>query len=189
MLENQIIVLCGKSSSGKDTLANYFKTQGYRFVTSHTTRPIRENESEGNPYYFINNETFANMLEQGEFIEYREYNTLVQGIPQKWFYGVAKSEIEESHKYIVVLDLHGLSEFKSLFGKRVKAFYIDVPSPVRTERAKLRGSFDLKEWERRLQTDNNDFHWLKLKECNVGRIPFKWQSVEELYQEIMEELV
>jgi guanylate kinase len=58
MKENTIIVLCGKSSSGKDTLASYFKTQGFKFVISHTTRPIRENESEGNPYYFISDKDF-----------------------------------------------------------------------------------------------------------------------------------
>ena len=58
MKENTIVVLCGKSSSGKDTLASYFKTQGYKFIISHTTRPMRENESEENPYYFISDKDF-----------------------------------------------------------------------------------------------------------------------------------
>ena len=127
MKENQIIVLCGKSSSGKDTLASYFKSQGYKFVISHTSRPMRENESEGNPYYFISDKKFKEMLEHNEFIEYREYNTLVEGIPQKWFYGVHQSEIEDLYKYVLVVDLQGLSEIKSKFGNRVKAFYLDVP--------------------------------------------------------------
>ena len=105
MKENQIIVLCGKSSSGKDTLASYFKSQGYKFVISHTSRPMRENESEGNPYYFISDKKFKEMLEQNEFIEYREYDTLVGGIPQKWYYGVHQSQIGEPHKTIFVVFL------------------------------------------------------------------------------------
>lgn len=188
MKENQIIVLCGKSSSGKDTLASYFKSQGYKFVISHTSRPMRENESEGNPYYFISDKKFKEMLERNEFIEYREYDTLVGGIPQKWYYGVHQSEIEELHKYVLVVDLQGLSEIKSKFGNRVKAFYLDVPTPIRTERAMERGSFDESEWHRRVQDDDNKFHWLKLKELDVKVILFRWQSVEELYQEILEEL-
>lgn len=189
MKENTIVVLCGKSSSGKDTLASYFKTQGYKFVISHTTRPMRENESEGNPYYFISDKEFKEMLERNEFIEYREYDTLVGGIPQKWLYGVHQSEIEDLHKYVHVVDLQGLSEIKSKFGNKVKAFYLDVPTPIRTERAMERGSFDEFEWERRVQDDANKFHWLKLKELDVEVIPFRWQTVEELYQEILEELI
>ena len=188
MKENQIIVLCGKSSSGKDTLASYFKSQGYKFVISHTTRPMRENESEGNPYYFISDKEFKERLEHKEFIEYREYDTLVGGKPQKWFYGVHQSQIEDLHKYVLVVDLQGLSKIKSKFGNRVKAFYLDVPTPIRTERAMERGSFDEIEWNRRVQDDDNKFHWLKLKELGVNVIPFRWQSVEELYQEILEEL-
>ena len=188
MKENQIIVLCGKSSSGKDTLASYFKSQGYKFVISHTSRPMRENESEGNPYYFISAKKFKEMLEHNQFIEYREYLSLVGGKPQKWFYGVHQSQIEDLHKYVLVVDLQGLSEIKAKFGKRVKAFYLDVPTPIRTERAMERGSFDEFEWNRRVQDDDNKFHWLKLKELDVNVIPFRWQSVEELYQEILEEL-
>ena len=187
-MKNQIIVLCGKSSSGKDTLASYFKSQGYKFVISHTSRPMRENESEGNPYYFISAKEFKEILEHNQFIEYREYNTLVGGTPQKWFYGVHQSQIEDLHKYVLVVDLQGLSEIKSKFGNRVKALYLDVPTPIRTERAMDRGSFDESEWNRRVQDDDNKFHWLKLKELDVKVIPFKWKSVEELYQEILEEL-
>ena len=188
MKENQIIVLCGKSSSGKDTLASYFKSQGYKYIISHTTRPMRENESEGNPYYFISAKKFKEMLEHNQFIEYREYLTLVGGTPQKWFYAVHQSQIEDLHKYVLVVDLQGLSEIKSKFGNRVKAFYLDVPTPIRTERAMERCSFDEFEWHRRVQDDDNKFHWLKLKVLDVNVIPFRWQSVEELYQEILEEL-
>ena len=184
--ENQIIVLLGASASGKDSLASNFKKLGWGFVTSHTTRPIRENESQGNPYHFIDKETMQGFIDNNELIEYRTYDTILNGESQKWYYAVHNNEIKPNEKYIVVLDLEGFKEFKHKFGSRVVGYYLEVPNVVRTERAMGRGSFCESEWERRLVADSNDFHWLKLKEANVEVIPFKWQTVEELYLEITE---
>ena len=53
-MNNKIIVLCGKSGTGKDSLAKLVKERlNLNFVVSHTTRPMREGESNKNPYYFI----------------------------------------------------------------------------------------------------------------------------------------
>lgn len=186
--DNQIICLLGSSGAGKDTLASYFKAQGYSFVTSHTTRPKRENESEGNPYYFIDRETMLDFIISIQLLEYRTYNTLIDNQPDIWYYGIHKDEVEDSKKYIVVIDLKGFNELKSKLGNRVKAFYLEVPEPVRRERAMKRGSFDIVEWERRVEADKSDFHWLKLKESNVQVIPFKYQMIKELYNEITGEI-
>lgn len=184
--ENQIVVLLGASASGKDSLAGYFKEHGWGFVTSHTTRPMRENESQGNPYYFIDPNTMQGFINNKELIEYRVYDTILKGDPQKWYYGTHNDEIKPNEKYIVVLDLEGYKEFKHKFGSRVVGYYLEVPNVVRTERAMSRGSFCEEEWSRRLVADSNDFHWLKLRDANVEVIPFRWQTVEELYLEITE---
>ena len=184
--DNQIICLLGSSGAGKDTLASYFKTQGYNFVTSHTTRPMRENEYEGNPYYFIDKEAMLELLNSNQLLEYRTYITLVDNIEDTWYYGIHKDEVDDSKKYVVVIDLKGFNELKAKLGNRVVGFYLEVPEPVRRERAMKRGSFDKVEWNRRVEADRNDFHWCKLKESNVTVIPFKYQTIEELYQEITE---
>ena len=186
--ENPSILLCGKSASGKDSLASYFKEQGYDFIISHTTRPLRENESEGNPYHFVSPETMQKFIDNNELIEYREYNTLVNNQPECWTYGIHKDSIKPNTKTIGVVDLEGVKSLKAHFGNRVKAFYIEVPSPVRLSRALERGSFDSIEWERRLEDDEQKFHWLKLREEGVITIPFSWQSIEGLYKEIMNEI-
>lgn len=163
-MENKIIVLCGKSASGKDSLANYFKEKGYNFITSHTTRPLRENESQGNPYYFITNSEMEELIDTDQLIEYRVYKTLVDNVPANWYYAVHKDEVQDDKKYIVVLDLHGLKEFKKYFGDRVTSFYLDVPDSIRTQRAKNRGSFNETEWNRRLKADDKDFEYNKVEE-------------------------
>lgn len=157
-MENEIIVICAPSCAGKDTLARYLeKNNEYNFVISTTTRPMRPGEFQKNPYNFTNNENFENLINNDDLIEYRTYNTLVNNIPDTWYYGVEKSEIEDNKKYVCVLDTVGLIEFKKHFGDRVISFYLNVDDNVRKERCLLRGDFDEFEWNRRLADDKIRF--------------------------------
>ena len=49
---NPIIILCGPSCAGKDTIAAGFNSsfQDFNFLISTTSRPRRSTESESNPY-------------------------------------------------------------------------------------------------------------------------------------------
>jgi guanylate kinase len=158
-MENNIIVICGFSSSGKDTISKYlFKHHGYSMVISHTSRPMRPNESERNPYFFISKGQFENMIDNNEFIECRKYNTLVNGIPETWYYGLHKNCINLSrHTYVVVLDLLGLIELKKYYKDNIISFFIDVDEPTRKKRAIDRDGFDETEWNRRYEDDKNKF--------------------------------
>ena len=156
-MENKIIVLCGYQGSGKDYLASELKKRGFDFIISHTTRPMRPNESEENPYYFTTKEKFLKMIENDEILEYRTYNTLVNNIPDTWYYGVHKQAVKDDRTYVVVLDKLGLIEFKKEFKDRVVSFYIDTSDSNRYERANSRGGFNSQEWERREIADKKEF--------------------------------
>ena len=153
-MDNEIIVLLGKCCAGKDyTARDLVRNFGYNFVVSTTTRPMRDGESEGDPYYFITNAEFENKIANGGMIEYREYirNN------DKWYYGVTEGSIEDDKKYVAVLDIIGLRGFRKRFGDRVHATYIDVPDDVRLARCKRRGDFDENEWELRALDDAKKF--------------------------------
>lgn len=151
---NIVLALVGFSSAGKDTLAKYAHDNlGYNFVVSHSTRPMRAGESQGNPYYFINDNEMCSLFVQNKLIEAREYDS-VYG---KWFYAVSKDEIEDSKKYVVVVDFSGFQSLKKHFGDRVKSVFIDCSEPERRKRAQLRGDFNLDEWNRRYEDDNAKF--------------------------------
>ena len=157
MDDNKIIVLVGHSGCGKDTLARMLcKHLGYEFIVSHTTRPMRNGESEGDPYYFISDDTFKGMMNQ--MIEHRAYHTSVNNIPETWYYGVHEDTVDLSKNgYVVVLDVIGLQDFKKHFGDKVVSFFINVPEPIRRERVTLRGDFDECEWVRRWEDDKKIF--------------------------------
>lgn len=114
---------------------------------------MRAGESQGNPYYFINDNEMCSLFVQNKLIEAREYDS-VYG---KWFYAVSKDEIEDSKKYVVVVDFSGFKSLKKHFGDRVQSVFIECSEPERRKRAQLRGDFNLDEWNRRYEDDKTKF--------------------------------
>jgi len=156
-MENKIIVLCGMSSSGKDTLQwKIARVLGCEVIVSTTTRPKRPSEIDGRAYHFKDNETFLKMIENNELIEHRDYHTLVGGIPATWYYGCAFKDIPDA-PCVIVLDPIGLRGFVEHYGDRVVSFFIDSPEEVRRFRAQQRPGFDQIEWDRRQQDDSKVF--------------------------------
>ncbi len=158
-MNNSIIVVCGFSSAGKDLITKYIADNwNYKMIISTTSRPMRPNESENNPYHFVTRQEFEDMIEKDEFIECRKYNTLVNNIPDTWYYGVHKDSIDLSkNSYVVVLDLLGLMEFKKYYNNNIISFFIDVNEPTRRNRCINRSDFNETEWNRRYTDDINQF--------------------------------
>ena len=154
-----IIILCGPSCAGKDTIAAGFNSsfQDFNFLISTTSRPQRSTESEGNPYYFVSKEEFEELIKEDGLLEYREYNTLVDNKPETWYYGVEKTSLNPDMSYICVLDPIGIKQFKKLFKERLLVFYVHTPETERRQRCKERGDFNKFEWERRLKDDKIKF--------------------------------
>lgn len=183
MINNEIIILVGFSASGKDTIAKKLANIGYHFIISSTTRPMRNNESQGDPYWFISEKEFIDLLEKGKFIEYRKYNTLVNNTPAVWYYGVLKDEVKQDKANVVVLDILGLRKFKEYFGDRCISFFIDCDTETRRQRCIKRGDYDETEFNRRLEDDIKNFNKdLIKKEINYI---IKSTDVEENLNEIL----
>ena len=160
-MKNKIIVITGKSSSGKDSLQNYL-VSNYDFVNlvSHTTRPPRPNESNGYDYYFINKEDFINMNNKDLFIETREYKVNTEIGNDIWYYGLSKSELDITTilNKIVILDLKGMKELAEYIGREnLFVVYLDCDSDIRIDRMIKRGGMTDKEISRRFESDELDF--------------------------------
>lgn len=100
-----IIVLLGASGSGKSMIENKLTTHhGFEKIISYTTRQPRSNEKNGKDYYFTDNNTFADMVNNGVLAEYDEY-------PQGRLYGTLKTDYADGNK-VVVLTPNGLRKLK-----------------------------------------------------------------------------
>lgn len=160
-MKNKIIVITGKSSSGKNSLQNYL-VSNYDFVNlvSHTTRPPRPNESNGYDYYFINKEDFINMNNKDLFIETREYKVNTEIGNDIWYYGLSKSELDITTilNKIVILDLKGMKELAEYIGRdNCFMLYLYCDDNIRKDRMISRGGMSPEEIDRRFKADDEDF--------------------------------
>ena len=153
--ECEIVVLTGFSGAGKDTLAKkLLEKLNYESLVGQTTRTIRNEEVDGNEYFFVSNEEMLSDVANGKILELREYQTIYG----KWFYGTNVTKFEKNKKYIKIADLDGAMFFKSLKNVKTTVIFIDCPDEIRKERCKTsRKEFSEEEWNRRLEDDNNKY--------------------------------
>lgn len=154
-----LIIIAGKSGSGKDSVVNELVRRGYKRITTYTTRPMRKHESQGNPYYFISEKEFNKKKNNGFFLETKEYHT-TKGT---WYYGSPKEELLKQKNNIenrlIILTPSGIEDFtKDPRSKNIlsKIIYLRANSGTITKRLKRRGD-DPDEIERRIEHDENDF--------------------------------
>ena len=160
-MKNKIIVITGKSSSGKNSLQNYLASN-YDFVNlvSHTTRPPRPNESNGYDYYFINKEDFINMNNKDLFIETREYKVNTEIGNDIWYYGLSKMEYNICNVFnkVVIVDMKGFHELAEYIGRdNCFMLYLYCDDNIRKDRMISRGGMSPEEIDRRFKADDEDF--------------------------------
>lgn len=161
-----MLVLIGKTCSGKDTICNgLVKDYGFKRVITYTTRPIGEGEVDGVNYHYISNEEFDQKEEKGFFIESKSYETAMGD----WKYGTAMEDIRHSDdKSVIILTPRGyldilaqLNIHQSLFGMKkplIQSYYIYACEGVIRERLKSRGRGETEEEiNRRIEVDSLDF--------------------------------
>ncbi|GCE49107.1 guanylate kinase [Thermosporothrix hazakensis] len=100
-----LFVLSAPSGTGKDTVIKALKDQGMGFhvVASVTTRAPRVGESEGNPYYFVSNETFERMVENDELLEYANVHGNWYGQPIQ----PIKENLRNGRDVLLKIDVQG----------------------------------------------------------------------------------
>lgn len=67
-----MLVLSSPSGAGKTTLARRLLDEepGIAMSISHTTRPKRKGEKDGEDYHFVDRDSFTRMRDHGEFLEW-----------------------------------------------------------------------------------------------------------------------
>ncbi len=147
MSKGKLIVISGCSGVGKSTvLARVMNSRGdLRFSVSATTRPPRPGEIDGESYYFVSKETFLDMIEKGEFLEYDAH--------MDNYYGTPRGQLTEKLKTgSVILDIepNGAFHVRQAWSDAVLIF-IAPPSVAELEhRLRSRGDTSDAQIEKRL---------------------------------------
>lgn len=141
-----MIVLVGESASGKSSIERELVSMGYNKIVTYTTRPMREEDIDGETYHFVTEEQFNSMKERGMFAEHASY--------RGWQYGTAKEDC--TNDKVVVLTPHGLRQLKKNKDLDIVSFYIKVPRRDRLIKILERGD-DIEEAYRRNLSDVGQF--------------------------------
>jgi len=113
----KLILILGPSGCGKGTSIKYLKKTHpeYAYPISHTTRPPRKNEKDGENYHFISKDEFKQKIKAGYFLEWAQ-------VHQDNYYGTDKAEILNALKkgktIIREIDIQGAQSASKLIPKR-----------------------------------------------------------------------
>lgn len=133
---NRLFVVSAPSGSGKTSLINraLAELKTLKLSISHTTRPPRPAEIEAKDYYFVDQDTFQAMIEQGDFLEYAK----VFGE----YYGTSKLYIEsalaQDHDIVLEIDWQGARQIRTHYADAFSIFILPPSLPILRDRLEKR---------------------------------------------------
>ena len=107
-----LIVISGPSGVGKDTVIQRMKERNlpFHFVVTATTRLPRPNERHGVDYFFTSHDEFAEMIEQGELLEYAIVYNDYKGIPKQQ----VRQALQSGKDVVMRIDVQGAATIREL---------------------------------------------------------------------------
>ena len=146
----KLIVISAPSGAGKTSIVHYLlkNIPELDFSVSACSREKRENETDGEDYYFLGVEGFKNKISENAFLEWEQ-------VYKNQYYGTLSSEIEriwsEGNSVIFDVDVVGGLNIKKQYPEECLSIFIMPPSlEVLQERLIARGSESEESLQKRL---------------------------------------
>lgn len=131
-----MLVLSSPSGAGKTSISRHLleEEDGIVMSVSATTRPARPGEVEGEDYFFITPERFAEMVAAGEFLEHATVFDNSYGTPRKHVW----EALERGQDVLFDVDWQGTQQLASNAREDLVSIFILPPSIAELEK-RLRG--------------------------------------------------
>ena len=144
-----LIVLSAPSGCGKSTIVKGLleKRDKLKFSVSATTRAPREGEVDGKDYFFISHDKFADMVENGEFLEHAQYVENRYGTPR----GPVERELEAGNDVLLDIEIQGAFQVRSKCPEALMVFLLPPSFDELEKRLVLRGKDSAEVIKRRLE--------------------------------------
>lgn len=149
-MKPRILLFIGPTAVGKSTLIERsLKDFPQLFdIITYTTRPMRQGESEGNPYHFVDEKRFKSLIDDGFFLEW----AIVHGN----MYGTPRRDIDETAKNgriaIMDIDVQGAKKLREEYPQAVTVFLMPPSMDSLRQRFIKRGITNQEDLDRRLET-------------------------------------
>lgn len=149
-MNKKIICVCGRTASGKDSLATEIaKEYNLNKIVSNTTRKKRENETNGVEHYFLSNDEFDDIKNNKHMIAYTKIGN--------YEYGVAFEDLSDDSVYII--DYNGIKYLRNNIADLpidLYIIYVSCDFYTRDRRAKTRSDY-LTSFMKRNNDENEQF--------------------------------
>ncbi len=138
--EGLLIVISAPSGAGKTSLVNALVSSddNIKVSVSHTTRPRRGNEREGEDYFFVAASAFATLLDHDAFLEH----AVVFGNHYGTSRGAVEREFAAGHDVLLEIDWQGAQQIRRSFPSAVSLFILPPSNDALRERLRRRGQDD-----------------------------------------------
>jgi guanylate kinase len=131
-----LVVISGPSGVGKDSVIARMKAMdlNLHFVVTATTRLARTEEVDGVDYFFLTSDQFAEMIDQGEFLEYAIVYNDYKGIPKEQ----VRHALATGKDVVMRVDVQGAATIRSICPEALLIFLTTQDEEEMVTRLKIR---------------------------------------------------
>ncbi|OUR64741.1 guanylate kinase [Methylophaga sp. 42_25_T18] len=149
-----LFIVAAPSGAGKTSLVNALvaKHQNIKLSVSHTTRKARDGEVDGQDYFFVSQEKFAQMRDDGSFLESatvfdNSYGTSSDAV---------MSQLTQGNDVILEIDWQGAEQVRKNHADCTSIFILPPSKAALVERLRGRGQDDEETIARRMRDAENE---------------------------------
>ena len=159
MQTGNLFLVSAPSGAGKTSIVNaaLAADSDTTVSVSHTTRPARGGEVNGDNYFFVGDDEFTQMIENGEFLEHAN----VFGKR----YGTSKAEVERKRSagknVILEIDWQGAQQVREVLPEATSIFILPPSVEELAQRLTTRGEDSAQSIEKRLSEAKLDMSQAK----------------------------
>lgn len=150
--------MAAPSGAGKTSLANALVDceRNLRFSVSHTTRPARTGEVHGEDYFFVNHETFREMVDSGGFLEHAEVFDNLYGTSRE----AVERLLQQGLDVVLEIDWQGAAQVRRAMPESRSIFILPPTRRELERRLRHRATDSEAVIQRRLRDSISDMrHW------------------------------
>jgi guanylate kinase len=136
-MTSRVFIVSAPSGAGKSSLvaALLSEEKNIALSVSHTTRAPRTGERHGKEYFFISQEQFASMREQGDFLESAQVYGNLYGTSRTWM----EQTLAGGKDVVLEIDWQGAQQLRHVFPRAIGVFILPPSLPVLKQRLETRG--------------------------------------------------
>lgn len=134
---SKLIVISGPSGVGKSSITRELRNDERFWISvSATTRAPRIGEENGVDYFFVSNEKFDQMVNNGEFLEWANFANARYGTPAK----AVDQKLADGRNVVLEIELQGARQVRKVRKDAVLVFIQPPSFEVLKERLVKRGT-------------------------------------------------